>query len=379
MVGRPENLDGNREPSESDKTRDAIGERSQQQLYKGNARQLTTRALLSGLALGAVLSITNLYIGAKVGVTLGVGLTAVILGTSFFKVTRRWSGRDFHLLEANMLLAVAESAGYIVSPLSASVAAYMVITGTVIVWWQLVLWLCGLALLGVVIALPWKQLFVNRENYPFPEGTASAVAIKALYGGEKSELVDSQSESRWFGSATKQLLAFAAFAGIARLLQSTTIVTKLGISFLRLPEMLDDWYWKLSATHGWWSPSIAGATLRELTIRPSVDFALLGIGGLMGIRTGVSLLVGAFINYAVLAPWMVSRGDIASEVDSNGHLLVGFRSITTWSLWTGVALMTSAALWSLLVQRKAVSSLLDRRTWLLSSDNQESANEEIPF
>ncbi|MDR2862917.1 MAG: hypothetical protein LBV54_03440, partial [Puniceicoccales bacterium] len=58
-------------------------------VYRGNLPQLTLRSALSGFFLGGILSATNLYIGAKSGMTLGVGLTSVILAFAFFKVLSR--------------------------------------------------------------------------------------------------------------------------------------------------------------------------------------------------------------------------------------------------------------------------------------------------
>jgi uncharacterized oligopeptide transporter (OPT) family protein len=91
-------------------------------------------------------------------------------------------------------------------------------------------------------------------------------------------------------------------------------------------------------------PNISGIPLRELTVRPELDIAMIGAGGLMGIRTGLSLTVGAVVNYCILAPIMVQRGDIVSTVDEAGIIHVGFREITKWSLWGGVAMMTTASL-----------------------------------
>ena len=51
---------------------------------------------------------------------------------------------------------------------------------------------------------------------------------------------------------------------------------------------------------------------------------MMAAGGLMGIRTGVSLLVGAVINYCLLAPWMIQRGDIHPNVTAEGPQY-GFR------------------------------------------------------
>lgn len=64
---------------------------------------------------------------------------------------------------------------------------------------------------------------------------------------------------------------------------------------------------------------------------------MIGAGGLMGIRTGVSLIIGAVLNYFILAPILVQKGIITET---------GFRGITMWSLWGGVAMMTTASLFS---------------------------------
>src|SRR5262249_33770092 len=70
--------------------------------------------------------------------------------------------------------------------------------------------------------------------------------------------------------------------------------------------------------------------------RPAHDRA----GGLMDVRTGFSLVLGALINYALLAPLLIQWGDIVP----NARGTIGFREITFWSLWGGVAMMTTASL-----------------------------------
>ena len=80
--------------------------------------------------------------------------------------------------------------------------------------------------------------------------------------------------------------------------------------------------------------------MTSLTLRPELDLPMIGAGGLMGIRTGVSIMLGAIINYAILAPIMIDRGDIVP----NAKGTIGFREITFWSLWCGVAMMTVASL-----------------------------------
>ena len=91
-----------------------------------------------------------------------------------------------------------------------------------------------------------------------------------------------------------------------------------------------------------------GTPLRELTMRPTLDIAMVAAGGLMGIRTGTSLMIGACFNYWILVPIMIQQGDVLGYIGGDGDLHFGFRPIATWSLWGGVAMMTTASLYSFL-------------------------------
>ncbi len=309
-------------------------------VYQGDVPQMTVRVVISGFLLGGLLSITNLYVGAKAGWSLGVAITAVIMAFVIVKAFSKIGlGRNYHVLESNILQSIACSAGYMNAPLIASMAAYMMITDTVIPWWQMIMWLIGLMLLGVLFAFPMKRRFINDEQMPFPEGRACGVVMDTLHAEASAKSV----------LPAKLLVIFSIVAGLLKLGQSHAIMKwleKYDLPTFTVPEMLDSWYYKLADRFGWWAPNIMDIPLKELTIRPEMDIAMVGAGGLMGIRTGVSLLVGAVVNYCVLAPIMIHHGDILGTVDADGVTVYGFRTITTWSLWCGVAMMTTASLYS---------------------------------
>ena len=46
-------------------------------------------------------------------------------------------------------------------------------------------------------------------------------------------------------------------------------------------------------------PKIVGVDIRQLGAPPALDLAMFGAGGLMGIRTAGSLLLGAVLNFVV--------------------------------------------------------------------------------
>ena len=315
-------------------------------VWRGDMPQLTVRSALTGMILGGILSLTNLYVGAKTGWTVGVGITSVILAFALYRVLSRIGlGREFTVLENNCMQSIATAAGYMTSPLISSLAAYMIVTNTVIPMGSTMLWVTTIALLGVLFAFPLKRRFINDEQHPFPEGRAAGVVMDALHSGEARE-----------GLLKAQILAICGGASaLLKLIGSHAIMTKLKLGFLTLPEFLDGWLYALTSRFMSWKPNILGTDLRQLTVRPDTDFVMMAVGGLMGIRTGVSLLIGACINYLLLAPWMIARGDIEGKV-VDGVMTYGFRAITTWALWGGVAIMTTASLFAFFARPQVLIS-----------------------
>jgi uncharacterized oligopeptide transporter (OPT) family protein len=291
-------------------------------VYRGNMPQLTLRSALTGLVLGAILSVTNLYVGIRTGWSLGVGITSVILAFAAFKVLHRVGlGRDLTILENNASQSIATAAGYMVTPLCSSLPAYMLISGAVLPPWQVIPWIIAVSVLGVLYAFPLKKRFVNEEQLPFPEGYAAGVVMDSIHTGSGAE-----------GLLKARILgAGAALSAAIQVLRSEKVMHLLRAPFLAIPE-----YWD-AFVYRFFTPRLAGIPLQDLNFRLDSSIVLLGTGGLMGVKAGASLLVGGVVNYLVLAPWMMRQGVIDG---------VGFRAITKWSLWWGVAMMTTSSLFS---------------------------------
>ena len=122
-------------------------------VYKGDMRQLTLRAVLTGVVLGCILTLTNLYVGIKTGWTLGVGITSVILSFAAFKVFSKFNlSNEMTILENNAMQSIATSAGYMTAPMMASLSGYMMVTGIIPPMWQVYCWIVVLGLLGALFA-----------------------------------------------------------------------------------------------------------------------------------------------------------------------------------------------------------------------------------
>ena len=301
-----------------------------EKVYKGDMPQLTWRSALTGMLLGGVLSLTNLYIGIRTGWALGVGVTSVVLSFALFKVLAKIGlGSEMTLLENNAMQSIATSAGYMTTPLVSSMAAYMAITGRIVPWQQTMVWLIVLGVLGVLFAFPLKKRFINDEQLPFPDGLAAGVVMDNLHEGSGEE-----------GLFKARVLGVGAvIAALVEILRSEKVMSFMNLGWMKLPDNWDD------PLYRWFTPRIMGTPLRDLTVTFDTSLVMFFAGGIMGVKTGVSLLVGATINYCFLAPYFIREGVIKG---------VGFKNITMWALWGGVAMMTTSSIYSFLSKPKVI-------------------------
>ncbi len=312
-------------------------------VFRGNMPQLTLRSGLFGMIIGGVLSLTNLYVGMRTGWTLGVGITSVILAFVFFKVAESIGlANEFTILENNCMQSIATAAGYMTSPMIASLAAYMMIKQVVIPWEHTMLYVIVVAILGVLFAFPLKRRFINDEQHPFPEGRAAGVVMDALHTAEAGDGI----------FKGKLLVFFGVISAGLEFFKQEDILQRIGLKFMALPHSLEGWIYNLVGSKA----KIGDVPLPDLTVSIEPDHVMMAAGGLMGIRTGVSLLIGAIINYCILAPMLIGYGDIYGKVGSDGLMHFGFKQITTWALWGGVAMMTTASLFAFLSKPKMIFS-----------------------
>jgi uncharacterized oligopeptide transporter (OPT) family protein len=340
-----------------------------ERVYRGDMPQLTVRSAVSGFVLGGLLSATNLYIGAKTGWSLGVGVTSVILAYALFRALHKVGiSKGFTILENNAVQSIATAAGYMTAPLVSSLTAFMVMTETVLPWWKMLVWNVMVSVLGVLIAFPMKRRFVNDEQQPFPEGRACAVVLDSLYpeaprGGVAggAAVVATPEEHAAGALKAKALFGAGGLAAVVEFLklEGYQIFVQnrvLGVpeeKVWHLPDQIFGWYYDLAARFDLWIPKILGTDLRQLAVNPVLDVTMFGAGGLTGLRIANSLLLGAFVNFGVLAPLMISFGEIVPKADGTfgrAHLL------NTWCLWWGVAIMVTGSLTGLFAKPELILS-----------------------
>ncbi|MCQ4286672.1 OPT/YSL family transporter [Pseudomonas stutzeri] len=274
----------------------------------GPTRELTLRALLTGLLLGAVLTPSNIYSGLKIGWSFNMSIIALLVGFAFWQSLTKMLGRPaWTLHESNINQTTASSAASIISSgLVAPIPAYTLITGQQFETVPLMAWVFSVSFLGIWVAWYLRPSLIVESQLRFPEGMATLATMQQIYshGAE----------------AVRRLLVL----GSAALLAATV-------------KLLDSLFWALPR----WAPS---AQLERLTFSLEPSLLLVGFGGIIGLRVGLSLLLGAVIAWGMLAPWLAAEGLVAMPADASGPQ---FALLIEWLLWPGVSLMVCATLTSL--------------------------------
>jgi uncharacterized oligopeptide transporter (OPT) family protein len=354
-------------------------------VFRGDMAQLTLRSGLTGFLLGGVLSSTGLYIGAKTGISLGVGLTSVILAFALFRALHAAGlAQDYTILENNCTQSIATAAGYVTTALISSLPAYMLVSGHVPTWWQIGIWMFLVSLIGVLLAFPLKRRFINEDQAPFPEGRACGVVLDSLYHGQGNEGVFKAKLLGWVAGGAALLQGICG-EGWMKLLQFKILMMDKWAGMTEpwhLHDRIDDYYyaWAVKA-HGF-IPSILGTDFRTLGLRLVVDAALIGTGGLMGLAIAASCFLGAFVNFVVLAPVMIQIGDIAPRLGPNGVMvpLSRVEIVNQWSLWWGVTMMVVGALVSLLAKPEIFKSAFKRKAPKAAGGNSDLLKDiEVPL
>lgn len=275
--------------------------------YRPDAKNLTVRAAIVGIVVGALMCLSNIYVFFKTGWSLGVTLTACLIGFSVFELARRSRlvREPLGMLENNAMTTVASGAGYITAGgNAAALGALLMVTTVRPSQIGMIAWFATISVLGVFAAIPLKRQLINRDALPFPSGIATAETLRLIHGTGKP------------GSRAVLGLVIAAGAGAL-------------VAFAR-----DGVGW-IATTFGGASLSIAGIPAAQWTISLRAEVLQLGAGALMSWRTGWSLLVGAVATYAVLAPTLYGQGLISD---------VSYPGILAWTLWPGAAILVGAGL-----------------------------------
>lgn len=313
------------------------------EVYKGGVKQLTVRAAISGMLIGMVMCLSNLYVVLKTGWSMGVTVTACILAWAVFQVMKsvRLARNDFTILENNAMSSVASAAGYMTGGGNmAALPALLMLTSVRPDPWMMVFWFAMIAALGVFAAIPIKRQLINIEQLSFPTGTATAETLRALHGGAA-------------GAAKAKLLAISGAIGVV-------------IAWFR--DAKASWMPFNIPSHISPKFNIAGVPAEKWTIGMEGSLILVGAGALMSWRTGWSILLGGAFTFLWLGPYFYEQGVITT---------VSYRGIVEGTLWMGAAILVSSGILSFAFQWKSVAKSFEELARMLRKNKQAAADDPL--
>jgi uncharacterized oligopeptide transporter (OPT) family protein len=271
-----------------------------------DARELTPRALATGMILGALLAPCNVYSGLKIGWSFNMSITALLLAFAFWvPVTRAFGLAPWGVLESNINQTAASSAASIISSgLVAPIPALAIMTGGNLPWPTLTAWVFAVSFLGIWVGWYLRPRLIVQSDLVFPAGMATAETMRDMFSHGRE-----------------------AMKRVGVLMSSLTGAV--------LFNVIDDVLWQIPRL----APSL---TAKKLTLAFDPSLLLLGFGSIIGLRAGLGLLAGALIAWGVIGPELIARG----IVDVSGTPDDWFQPLVGWLLWPGVTMMVTASLTS---------------------------------
>ena len=274
--------------------------------------ELTPRALVSGVLIGTVLTVSNVYMGLKLSFWESGCLVAALLAyTGMSAVAARRGGVAPSALETNTAQTLAASMGAmpaatgVLGAVPAMVLLKMDVPG-----WVVALWGVGLGTLGVLVAYALRRRLLEEERLPFVTGAATAELTTTLHA--EGAVQPARTRGLWGAGLVG--------VGVALLRDAFRVVP----GFTLFPGQLrglpaSSFLWGVG-----WNPM------------------LLGVGMVLGPQMGLSLLLGAVVAWGVLGPGLVQGNVVAPE------------ALSSWLIWPGVGLMVGAAFSSLVAMGRSL-------------------------
>ncbi|EGG20352.1 hypothetical protein DFA_07476 [Cavenderia fasciculata] len=319
--------------------------------------QFTWRAVIAGVTVGGLMCFSNMYFGLQLiekKLTLkfnhfeNVLLQTIAVATA----TMPLAGGFVGIIPALQMLNEQEAAA----------AGKPVETPSYLSWWGLTLWSFSLAFLV-------KQTILV-EKLKFPSGTATAQMIKVLHKLNNNQVNhemfenssspnQQQDENLLLDSIDKDPLD--SIDNSQELLNDIDMTTDSFQVESMTNESNKEWSkkWKiLFISFGvssfytflsYWVPAVKNVPIFGMylantwswSLTPSLSYV--GQGMIMGPKTGVSMMIGTVLGWAILGPIAHSKGWAPGKVLDWKHGVKG------WLLWISLFVMLAESIVSLLV------------------------------
>mgnify|MGYP001404264196 FL=1 len=276
-----------------------------------NLPELTLRGMILGVLITIIFTASNVYLGLKVGLTFSSSIPAAIISMAILRFFK-----DSNILENNMVQTQASSAGTLSAVIFVLPGLLMLGYWQGFPFWQTLILCAAGGCLGVLFTIPLRRAMVVNSDLTYPEGRAAAEILKV---GSREDTAGIKSSS-----GMRDIVTGGFVAGIVSLCTNGFRILSDGMAV--------------------WVNVGKGATQLPL----GFSTALLGAGYLIGIASGIAILVGMIIAWGGFVPYYtnilpmdpgMSASKFAMAVWKEKVRFIGAGTIGIAAIWTLLTLM----------------------------------------
>ncbi len=276
-----------------------------------NLPELTLRGMILGILITIIFTASNVYLGLKVGLTFSSSIPAAIISMAILRFFK-----DSNILENNMVQTQASSAGTLSAVIFVLPGLLMLGYWQGFPFWQTLILCAAGGCLGVLFTIPLRRAMVVNSDLTYPEGRAAAEILKV---GSREDTARVKSSS-----GMRDIVTGGFVAGIVSLCTNGFRILSDGMAV--------------------WVNVGKGATQLPL----GFSTALLGAGYLIGIASGIAILVGMIIAWGGFVPYYtnilpmdpgMSASKFAMAVWKEKVRFIGAGTIGIAAIWTLLTLM----------------------------------------
>lgn len=294
--------------------------------------EITFKAVLLSIFIAVVLAASNTYLALKIGTTIAASIPAVVLAIGILRMFRK-----HNVLECNIVQTGASASEAIAGIGAFVLPAFLIMHYWVSFnYWETVLVMILGGILGVAFSIPLRKILLNMPMLPFPEGFAVGTTLRVSTEG---------------GKLLRYLLQGAAASGLVTLMQSGFQVVTDTITF-----------WRVGF----------GNILMGMSI--GCIPTGLAAGYIVGVRVGISLLVGLVLGWGFGIPILSHVYGIPSADSAYDSAML------LWShhlRYIGVGVMLVGGIWTLIRLLRPVFTSV-KSSWAAALHRAQSVSVKIP-
>jgi putative OPT family oligopeptide transporter len=278
-------------------------------------QELSLRALVLGALITLVFTAANVYFGLKAGLTFATSIPAAVISMA---ILRGFKGSTIQ--ENNIVQTVASSAGTLSSII-------FVLPGLVIIgWWTgfpywISFTICALGgVLGVMYSIPLRRALVTNSDLPYPEGVACAEVLKVGARGDGEQSAADASASR---AGLLAIVVGSVSSAVFAVIIATQVFASDVVDFFRVGSR----------------NAVSGFDF-------SLSFALLAVGHLVGLWTGLAMFAGVLVAWAGAVPYLTGLQPapgtfelVATDIWRHQVRFIGAGAIAVAALWSLIKLV----------------------------------------